>query len=203
MGVTGYNAPPPAWGNTARNTDVINRTPIHQQHKIMLAMDQNIIFCPALYFADIHHLMLIAFQYFDNIFQPRNIFLSGMLWWTNARNINISAMRKMAILPKNGCKIRSICPLRRAKVCVSHCSVGKKNEIPRQRYREEANHHRPVTGAVDRISCAQCIFDLLMMILTIVVRFFIRANTDVVVKSDGESVIKPAASGFSAPFLID
>ena len=41
----------------------------------MLVIDQNIICCPALYFY--RHpplIMLIAFQYFDNVQQPRNIF---------------------------------------------------------------------------------------------------------------------------------
>ncbi|MNN80705.1 hypothetical protein D3C81_1974600 [compost metagenome] len=53
-------------------------------------------------------------------------FLSGMLWCTKRTNMNISATKISR--PKNGCKMRPICGV--PKVCVSHCSVGKKNEIP-------------------------------------------------------------------------
>ncbi len=119
--------------------------------------------------------MLIAFQYFDNIFSHGMSFI-GILWWTETHERK--HQRDEDGNTEERVQIRPICNV--PKVCVNHWRREEKRN-PRQRYRGRSESPPSSDRRGRQISCAQSEFFrlTLAMILLIVVRFFIRANTDV------------------------
>ncbi len=154
-------------------------------------IDQNIIFCPALYLptsALYAHCLSILRQCSTatEYLLIRDVVMHKTHKHKHQRDENA--------MPKNGCKMRPICGV--PKVCAAIAASGRRTKS-RTAPPGRSNHHGPVTGAINKFG-AHNHFRLLMMILLVIVHFLIRANTDEWKINPAKVAIKPAAaSGFN------
>ena len=120
--------------------------PGHQQHENHAHDRPEHHLLPGVVLTDIRHFMLIAFQYFDNVQQPRNIFL--------IRDVVMHKTHKH----KHQCdenrnaekRVQNASHLRRTEGLRQPLQRREEERNPGQRHQEEANHHGPVTGAINK-----------------------------------------------------